>query len=318
MADTHLNTQIEKILDNGVLVDLNIGFWQGLQRNTKDDLGISEEPEYVAGLGTKRLVSKEIRDEWRKIVAQARYVIRKHSFVFPIGESAFVPIGKLPDVETELLKLQQQFEAAREKLAKDFDALRADAIKAYRKANPENANVFEQNYPAKDEAVSAFYFRWAVFNVALPKKMQLRAFNKKKAQKDAEILQQYQHRLEEQMQGFIADAVQTLRARAIDFCSTIRDKIKSGDVVSTQSLNALRTWIDRFHEMNFAGDAKVADALTRLKRDVLIEDRDGATFHENKDLTSALDGALKEVQKAAESVTDLEAITGGYKRKIRV
>ena len=150
----------DRIFSEGVLFDLDIGYWTAMGRNTADELGISETPDYVIGLGMKRLVPKALMDEWRHTVAKARYIVRRHSFVFPIGQAAFVPVSSLPMIEEELEKLKAEHMKHADYVFRHFDRIRDDMMKEF----PE----LRAYYTSREAARDAFYFTWSVYNVALP------------------------------------------------------------------------------------------------------------------------------------------------------
>lgn len=306
---------LETIFRDGVLLDLQIGFWSAKRRNTVDDLGIEQDdvPEFVIGLGTKRLIKKELIDSWQQLAAKARYVVRRHSFVFPIGDTSFVPINSLPVIEEELVKLKQQFEAAGENLWKNYDKIRDAMLREF----PEHRQALARLYPPRDQVRRAFYFTWDVFNVTLPRKAQLEAFDRKKVAEGEKVLARYRTQLEQRMTDFVADVVGMLRAKVITVSQTIMAKIKSGDVVSNQSINSLHALIARFREMNFPGDQRIETMLTSLEKEVL-GDRDAAAFKDNDALQKTLVKTLDGLVKAAEAVTDISEITGGLRRKIRI
>jgi hypothetical protein len=309
-----LSEKLEEMFADGVLLDLNIGYWTARRRNTADDLGIAvtDIPEFVVGLGTKRLVPKALSDEWQKIAGHARYIVRRYAFPFPVGQALFLPVSALPKIEEDLNAQKALFEKSAEHLWKNYDSIRADMLKEF----PEHRRSLEALYPPREEVHRAFYFTWQVYTVALPKKVQLRAFNKKKAGEDAKALDRYRQNLEKQMASFITDLVATMRAKIIETCQMITKKVKDGEVVSNTSLNSLRGVIERFREMN-PWDAQIGDMLDAAEKNVL-RDRDAKAFQDDEGLTKALVGTLNELSSAAQRTSDMSDVTGGYKRRIRL
>jgi hypothetical protein len=313
-AKGNVTQDLERIFSDGVLVDLQIGFWSAKRRNTADDLGIEQEdiPEFVIGLGTKRLVPKELSDSWQRLAARARYILRHHSFVFPIGNTSFAPTNSLPFIEEELNKLKEQFEKAGESLWKNYDKIRADMLEEF----PQHRAALSRLYPPRELVRRAFYFTWDVFNVTLPKREQLAAFDRKKAADGEKALARYRVKLEERMQNFVVDVVSTMRAKVAAACLAITERVKGGDVVTNRSLNSLRGFIESYRELNFAGDQRIETMLTALEKEVLTNDADA--FKDDAALQRTLIQTLDNVRKAAEAVTDISEITGGYQRRIRV
>lgn len=305
---------IANVFENGVLVDLNIGFWTAMNRNTARDLGITitkEEklPANIAGLGMKRLIEKEFADRYKAVAAHARYKLRCASFLFPVGQASFVPLAALPGLETDLLALKAQFDKAAHDLNLHWESIKAAMLKKY-------PRLHEGQYPAKAEVTSKFYFDWAVYNVTLPKQAQLAAFNKRKAKQGEEVLARYRKELDERMAHFLAESVSTLRAKTIDLCVSIEQSISAGRIVTDRSLTTLHTFIDKFAELNFVGDKEVEKRLDKLKQELGEHTRED--FEQSPALGQALAATLDEIRKAAEAVTDVGSIAGGYARRIRV
>lgn len=278
---------LDRIFSDGVLVDLRIGYWNALKRNTPEKLGLKaqEIPDDVSGIGMHRLIPKKTVDSWRTLAGHARYILERHSFVFPVGQCSFVPKDSLARVHEELTKTKTDFLKAAESAPRQMRHL--------------------------------FYMEWDVFNVALPRKAQLVAFDKKKHAEGEKALQRYKMQLEQRMAEFIGEVVGTMREKVIEVCVNIQEKLKSGEVITNRSLNSLRGVIERFREMNFVGDERIEGLLNRMDKE-LLGDRDAETYQNNdalqRELTKSLDGLVK----AATAVTDVSEITGGYGRRIRV
>lgn len=306
-----LTKDVESIFDDGVLVDLDIGYWLAKSRNTARDLGVKEEklPKYVIGLGTKRLVPKSLSDRWRRIAGKARYTVRRYSFPFPIGDCAFVPMKAVPKVEDRLRALQQDFDHERKYLVKNYDKIQTATTKQF--------PVLKPLYPQKAVVSSKFYFTWQLFSVKLPKQAQLAATSRRKAQAAEQAQQRAAAELEKRVQGFVNEAVKTLRAKTAEICEKIADKIKTKEVVTQRSLTELNSFIERFKLMNFAGDDEVERRLEALQREVLQGNK-ADDFADDEALRTALVSSLNDVRKAAEQVTDIASVTGGYRRRIAV
>ncbi len=77
----------DKLMQQGVIVDLRIGRWRGLKRITREDLGlgnISEEeceyfPDYFS-LGQKKLLPPKVAKQFDVIDSRSRSCLEAHSF----------------------------------------------------------------------------------------------------------------------------------------------------------------------------------------------------------------------------------------------
>lgn len=313
-----VTAELDRLFQEGVLIDLHIGFWTARARNEKPDLKIEADetlPEMIVGLGTKALIPKEMSATWVEIANRARYVIHRHSFEFPVGNSRFVPAKALPMVEQELTELQQQFEKAAGHLMSKFDTIKEEWIA--RQPREHRARL-ARLYPQQSEIRSLFYFTWSVYTVSLPKKIKMAVTSRQKvtAQEKAvaEAQHRYQHELHVRCQQFITEAVNTLRAKTMELCDDVRAKIRAGDVVTDRTLNTLARFVDRFATMNFAGDTEVERHLQTLKQEVLTN-RTSDDFKDDEALRRQLDSVLSDTIKEAQAITDATA-TRLYRRRI--
>lgn len=307
-AKGDLTAEVEKLFNDGVLVDLQIGMWTALQRNTKEDLGIEESvPDYVVGLGMKRLIPKELAKTWVQIAGHARYVLRMNSFQFPISETSFVPIKALPHVIEQLEKCQAKFDHAwRTGLLDNFDKVREEFLSEY----PKHRKRLEKLFPRREALEGKFYFEYGAFTVQLPKRIKMR-----KEEEESKAMEKYRRELDRRVEEFLSETVKTLRAKAVDICTSIVDSVRSGKTISTTSLSRLSKYIEQFKTMNFVGDSEIENRLTKLQHDIL-NGRDAEEFKDDAVARKALAAACDDIRKAAESVSDLSSVTGGYRRRI--
>lgn len=318
-AQRDVTRELEALFRDGVLVDLDIGFWTARKRNDASDLGIEDEeqiPDFVVGLGTKRLLPKEMTDEWQQIAAHARTRLRKWSHLFPIGNASFVPLEALPKIEEMLLEDQAKFySVVKEKLLDRWDDVRAKLLADY----PEHADKLSRVFPNKHEVERMFYFSWASFTVSLPKKISKAGIDARMAQKkvDAETaaLARYNAEIESRLDGFLNDTVTALRARVIKVCASISERVKAGDVVTNKNLTTLRNCVEQFKTMgNFLGDADVLARLEKVQKELLGENT-ADDFADNARLRTQLQQALDDVARAADA-TDVSEVTGEYRRRM--
>jgi hypothetical protein len=306
--------EVEQLFQDGLLVDLNIGAWTGLVKNTKEDLGIeagAELPEYVVGLGMKRLCPDDLASSWMTHVSRARSILYSYSFTrFPLSGGAFVPAKALPVIIEKLEAQKAEFDAAWQGMVADFDTMRDTFIA---NAKSEHRDVLRQIYPSKAEVERRFYFTYSAYTVSLPKKIA-----GLKAQAEQEAMDRFRSELDARVEGFLGESVRTLREKAADICATVIDSVKSGKTISKASINSLSEFIDRFRSLNFVGDKEIESRLTKLQHDIL----DGIDLDNlkakggDKGLREALAAACDDIKQAAEDVTDVSTITGAYKRKI--
>lgn len=306
--------EVEQLFRDGLLVDLNIGAWTGLVKNTKEDLGIdvgAELPEYVVGLGMKRLCPDALASSWMTHVSRARAILYSYSFTrFPLSGGAFVPAKALPTIIEKLEEQKALFNVAWQTMIADFDNMRDTFI---RNAPREHRSALEKIYPSKAEVEGRFYFTYSAYTVDLPKKIA-----GLKVEAEQEAMNRFRGELDKRINGFLEESVKTLRAKAADICATVIDNVRSGKTVSQTNITTLSEYIDRFRSLNYVGDKDMESRLTKLQRDILdgIDLDDLKAKGGDKGLREALAAACDDIRQAAENVSDVSAVTGGYRRRI--
>lgn len=312
---------VDKIFNHGVLIDLKIGFWSAKVRNAAEDLGVdpSTLASMIVGLGTKRLCPKKVSDTWTTLAAKARYIIRRNAFAFPIADVSFVPLTTLPKVERLLLDLQLEFDKAAKFIVDNIE----DVSEKWVQEQPvEHRARLRKLIPPKEMLRSRFYFTFSAFTVAVPKKVRVESAKRGRMEVEermrVDAQERYRAQLEARVQQFVDDAVKTLRQKTIEMCLSIVAKIKTGEVVTTRSLNTLRTFIERFRELNFSGDDEIERRLDAIQRDVL-GDREAEDFTPDAasgvQMRERLAVALDDVRQVAAAVSD-RSTSGLTKRRL--
>lgn len=317
----------ERIFDDGVLIDLTCTFWQGRLSNTLEDLGLTAEdvPPFIVGLGTKRLIAKEFTDGWAAIIARARYALRRHSFLFPVGDAAFVPAAALAPVDQELTTLRSELlTTGPDYLRRHYTTIKRAFLE--KEVPAEHRDRIAALYPPLDAVTNKFLLTWTAFTVQIPKRATLARANVKEAAAKAEAatkrkldedaaVTRYQRELESRMNQFLTASVNTLRARTVELFQTVTEKIGKGEAVTDRSLQTLRRQIEQFKMLNFVGD-DVEQKLDALTKEVL-RDRTAQDFTDEQ-ARATLDRALTGIIKAAAQVRDVSAVAGNYKRRVDV
>ena len=155
-----------------------------------------------------------------------------------------------------------------------------------------------------------------MYEIALPKMRKESAENIiDKEDKRAIAEQEYRIQAQQKIGVFIEDVVGTLRQKTMDLCNRISTNIKEGKVVKSKTLNSLKDFIDNFSEMNFVGDSKIEEELATLKKEFLDTHSTEAVVDE-ADLQEELRQRLESITKVAGDISDINSITGEYRRKI--
>jgi hypothetical protein len=327
----------------GVLVDIDCGYWSGMKKLQAKDLGLNEDelPE-VFSLGRKRLVPTEALSDIRHLEGRARDTVDAHSFKFPIGKAAFVPIRRFGDLAKILDDIKEQFDRAAARFCREYEEYQNAVRKEYRTAADLAYEIYtsrhggkapkekfvtgflaaiEAAYPTVSNIRARFHFSWSVFEISLPgrhsaKRVEVAAARAESA-KVAEIERQkgvevqaaaaeYRRRVEEKIGEFVGTVVVELRQRVIDTARRIADLARNGNLRSS-SIDSLKEFVERFRDLNFAGDSDIEKRLDDLKKNVL-NGHTAEQIRDDAEARKALVQALDGVADAAKELTDAARI----------
>jgi hypothetical protein len=332
------------IFKDGVLVDVTVSFWSGSKALTADDLGLKEADVAEAfKLGKKMLVPAEVIRQFRAIESRARFAVEKGSFKFPIGNARFIPKKKFPAVLKKLKKCQFEYIQLTEQLVVNYEGYREEMIPiyqeaaetAYIKSQPaqKEFNIDDEEdekghfinnflmrisafYPTAESLRSRFSLTWDVYEIALPrmKKADPQVVSDIQEKKDI-AMDEYRDQAHEKIGAFLDDVVKTMRTETLEVCNRVMERIQKGSVIKGRTLSSLKDFIENFKELNFVGDEVIEDQLASLEREFLNE-HTSEQISKEVDLQTELKRRLGELAEVASNITDINSVTGGYRRKI--
>jgi hypothetical protein len=295
-------------------------------------------------LGRKLLIPHEVIQGFRTVEGKARYIVESNSFKFPIGNARFIPKKKFAKVSESLKGCQQEYIALVDELISNYAKYRAEMLPVYEEAakiafvQQKPTGVLEFNleseeaekdafvkdfmarinsfYPTVESLRSRYSLTWEVYEIALPK-MRKGADDQiaDKIEKDEIATAEYRAQTQQRIQAFVDEVVQTLRQETLTICSRIATNIKEGKVIKGRTLNSLQDFIEKFKDFNFVGDATVEQQLDALKRDFL-DAHTNEEIAEGSDLQEELKRRIGELAEVASNMTDINSVTGEYRRKI--
>lgn len=303
---------------DGVLIDLGISYWRGKRPLSAQDLGVEPEdvPE-IFSLGRKLVIPKEAVARFDRVQARAYYLIDQFTFPFPTGRSRFVPYSVLPQVLEELKELRGRFEQEIDRFLDKYDEYRQQMVEKY----PEHREALERGYTPAKELRKRFHFTQALYEVSLPKNIRFKAVDERDARADADARrlalvqaeESYRKEFQAQIDQFLSSSVGNLRATVGTAVVQLAERIKKGDLITKQSLDTVRRAIDRFRDLNFAGDSEVESKLTELEA-LMPTSKDKFNEAEFKQaFQTSLDSALSTITES-----DISKVTGEYKRRVRL
>lgn len=338
-------SDLMNIFKDGALVEVHVSFWSGARSLSPEDLGL--KPEDVADaykLGRKMLVPADVIKKFRRIEAAARRVVADGSFRFPIGNAQFIPRKKFEKILQELKLSQTQYLALVDELVENYDKYRTEMVEVYQKAaekayvnqlpdsatfgpeyDPEKERAqyteaflarINSYYPPAESLKSRFALWWDVFEIAIPRMKKTTGEGVLEDQTKQSIAEEeYRKEMQTKIASFMDDVVGTLRQETIEVCNRIAQSVKEGKVIHGKTLNSLKDFVDRFSDLNFVGDTQIEEQLQALRKEYL-DIYPSSQVNKDEDIKAELGRRLKCLSEAAANMTDVNSITGQYKRKI--
>jgi hypothetical protein len=313
-----MKNQIE-IFNDGLLMYVHVSYWSGAKLLQPQDLGLEREDVAEAfKLGRKMLVPEEVIREFRRLDANARRIVEENSFSFPIGHARFVPKTRLAEVEKKLEEYKARWYALVDSLIANYNAYREQMrpvyLEAARKAHEQSGS--EQSlelftelfmdrinayYPPAETLRDRYSLYWDIYEVTIPK---------------STLSEEYQAKVKEKMDGFLGEVVGILREQTVEACERIRKNLKEGKICRGQTVSSLRAFIDKFHELNFVGDAIIEKKLDELRSEILNRYPTKA-INDSPALQEQLGRKLRDIVLSAKEMVDINTVTGQYKRKLQ-
>jgi hypothetical protein len=333
------------IYQDGILISVNVCYWSGAKKLLNEDMGLSKDKVVDAfKLGRKMLIPEKTIQAFKTVESRARYAVDSCSFKFPIGSANFVPKKRFAKVIEALKECKLEYNRLIDDLVAHYDEYKQSMLPVYREAaeiayvaqapaeivvfNIEDRereketfiqqfiNRIQAYYPTTESLRERFSLDWTVYEVALPR---MRVADVDKLSKDiatSEIAnEEFRIQAQEKIGKFVNDVVQTLRAETTELCNHIIANITDGKVVKGRTLTSLKDFIDKFQELNFVGDVKIEKQLEVLRKEYLSV-HTTEQISEQPELQEELKRRLGQLAEIAADMTDINSVTGEYKRKI--
>jgi hypothetical protein len=297
---------------------------------TAADLGFTEaEVPKAFKLGQKMLVPNEVIAELRKVENKARQAANfPYGLKFPVGSAKFVLKRYIPQVIETLKACREEYLALANKLADNLETYRLQMIPMYEEAakaaylqqKPEGVQVIDLDaetaaektfidsfmekikscYPSPESLREKYDIEWVPFEIG---------------ESTGEFAtEEWKLQARAKIGSFVDNVVGELRSETVSLCSRIAASIKEGKVIRSSTVENLKSFVDKFRDLNFVGDAKIEEQLSQLKTEFL--DTHTSEQLSEPEMQVEMKRRLNLIVEAASDVTDVSNISGAYRRKI--
>ncbi len=318
------------LFELGYLVDLSIGSWSGRKMITMRDLrklgfDTTKLPPAITNPGRKLLVPKQELLVINRIEQRARTYLDQWSVPFGIGNSHFVPLSVLPEVEEQLKDLRAEFLAAVDSFIARFDQMK----QAVNDAHPEFwENCLKDVYPPDPTVLrDRFRFRWFFFKVA-GAGVTAEGVTLEEAQAADRLAREREREMRERMQAevgnFVQEYVSALRGETVRFCDLLSARINGTPFedeaapkkLTPRSLKYFRKYVDRFRQFNIFGDDEIEKMLAAFRSEFMGGAETPKNF-QGDGIKSAVTAALSKIRvKAANDSEQTSKFVNRLRRRV--
>ena len=267
MAQTKVdNAAFSKLWDKGVLVHVRSGVWSMEARLDAEDIGITGDvPDFVT-LGYKKLFNKSIRNEFSRIVSNARTALQRYGFNFLLVGSHYVPKESAPELVPILQKCREEFYAAVDNFMERYEERREAFLTQYDSWR----DSLEPHYPDEETVREKFYFN--IFTYTIMSTPTYVNFDG--------LLDSLN---EDVYLDWATDTANDLRKEARGVAESLTQAISDGNL-DGRRMRRVRTLVDRISSMDLADDIRLQVAATRA-----LEQPSTASFKSLKDAAADID-----------------------------
>ena len=316
MNNNHL---LDVLTREGVLIAVNIRYWRAQKKLTAQDIGIDPDDvtERLISLGHKRLLPKESLSPFALIESRAHSIVEAATFPFLGGIGHFLPNAKLKEVTERLHELESEFSRERTSFISRYEKLRGSAILEWREAaskltrDPERVvATINAAFPLAQNMDPYFGFNTSLFQISVPKRLEAELV----AAGDQQVIVETRRhaaaqagaRIAEGVETFVKDTVASLREQTATLCDEMLVSMRDAKVgVHQKTLNRLVDFIDRFKQLNFAGDAELEEHLDSVRREFLS--RTAEEYRDNTQSRIRLDSGIRALADEARRLAQSDA-----------
>lgn len=297
----------KSIFTDGVLLDLDIGYWRGWTKLNADDLDKEEKDILdVFALGKKRMLRNQDFSNFTVVESRARSLLQRFSYPFMLSTVRFVPFTTLKEMLEELEILKKGFNDYTDLFLIEYDGMRENFLSLYTQLR----NKLEGKYPTLDELQYKYYFRWTLMEISIPRDVKAQVVDESQADELQNLWKKEKVRLQGRLESWVDDMGSYMRTELLKTIKSISDALEDGKIIRESSLDKVRDTISRVRKLNILDDKEVIRAIETLAKNTPIGDerKVPAIMDKFSETLNSLQASL--------SKSDVSEFTGDYKRRI--
>ena len=267
MVETKIdNAAFSKLWDKGALIHVRSGVWSMEARLNAEDIGLTGEVPGFVSLGYKKLFDKSIRNEFSRIVSNARTALQRYGFNFLLVGSHYIPKESAPELIPVLQKCREEFYEAVESFIDRYEERRETFLTQYESWR----DSLEPHYP--DEAMVREKFYFDVYSYTIMSTPSYVSFDG--------LLDSLN---EDVYLDWATGTANNLRKEARGVADSLTTAISDG-TLDGRRMRRVRTLVDRIATMDLSEDIRLKVAATRA-----LEQPSAVSFKSLKDAAADVD-----------------------------
>lgn len=245
---------MQNIFERACLLQLQTRMWQGLKTVAPAIMARLGDADWIKG--RKHLVDPEHLAGVKRVVSQARALLRKQALPFPVDGLTLVPRESISGIEAGLRELQQQFHLEVERFATDYAHCRSEARQVL-------GELFsETDYPM--EIRQRFGFQWRYVQLTLPGQSSVLS---------PELYERERRKFLELMESTRTEAMLALREEFSGLVAHMAERLAPGSgsgekprVLRASMVEKLEAFLDGFSQRNLFQDQALEELVAQARQ----------------------------------------------------
>jgi Protein of unknown function (DUF3150) len=319
MNGNHNGQLLEALTREGVLINVSVRYWRATKKLNAEDLGLDPDnvSQRLISLGHKRLLPKEALAPFAVLESRAHALVEASTFPFLNGLGHFLPNAKLEEMTQKLNTLRQEFLEAQAHFLARYAEVREQALAEWQTAagrlvpEPERLlAVISASFPGTEQMARQFGFEVHLFQIQVPEALGLDIVHlgdqQHVIQARTQAAAQAARQIHQEVEGFVADCVASLRQQTAQLCEEMLESMRSGKTgVHQKTLNRLVKFIDQFKQLNFVGDQQMEAQLEQVRQEFLL--RSAEDYRDNEAAKQQLQQGLTSLAQTARDLAQQDS-----------
>lgn len=295
MSDSTLSMKLDR-LNDGVLCNLQIGFWGARSKLDKEMLGDNIPKEIVRAVHDL-VDDKSAIDDIRTVQRQIKYIVKTNAIAFPIDSVWFLPKHKIQEVSEQIDERIIQINELTDVLASKFKGMERKFAKKY----PQFYD--HKKYPR--DIKKRFYADYTFFHIGLPESIA------------TELDPKEYNRKIEKFRGMVetmeSDMVNLIANKLVNRLDLLASQCSGETTPHGKTISSINRFLAKWNDLwkGHVDEAKLTRIMNMLKKQMKKVDSD--RLKGNEDFRNEVGRKVENIISKIEKIPNVE-----LKRKIDI